>query len=214
MLSPRRDSIEDSEPAVLRGCGSLTTQRYPSTPHLDVFLVKNNGSTNEPNGIVTTDNYLKTPLNSTPKLSTFSTFAHHKSGVDLRYRDDPNPYKVSNIEEFKIQTQNPYKTKSTHQLNALNQLRSKGDQNGVIPYYEHEDERDGTRNGDSPLSSPGNHCNSNRSDAGLSRLSSITIRSGSSTQYENDSLKKFYAGSEASHNSGTRNILYTAISLY
>lgn len=64
--------------------------RYPSTPDLDIYLANDR-------------------RNEIPKLTTFGPTK--KSTVDLRYKDDPNPYKVSNIDELKIHTQNPFKTK-------------------------------------------------------------------------------------------------------
>ncbi|CAG7836207.1 unnamed protein product [Allacma fusca] len=77
-------------------------RHYTSTPHLDTFRGGNTFAGTKPM------NYGSNIPN--PYQSTFSTFAHHKSGVDLRYRDDPNPYKVSTIDEFRIKVQDPYKT--------------------------------------------------------------------------------------------------------
>jgi hypothetical protein len=62
------------------------------------------------------------PPSYMPK-TTMSTFAsHHKSGADLRFfRDDPNPYKVSDIGEYRIQVQDPFVPKS---LNRSQQVLS------------------------------------------------------------------------------------------
>lgn len=99
----------------LSGDEQSFVRRYPSTSHLDKYRTapnpKNNKSTVLLNASSTNINLM--PPSYMPK-TTLSTFASHKSGTDLRYRDDPNPYKVSNIGEYRIQVQDPFVPKSLH----------------------------------------------------------------------------------------------------
>jgi len=117
---------------------SKTLRHYPSTPQLETFRVVNRSASS----VTPSDNYLSTPIKNNPvMMSSFSTFAnnnnnhlHHKSGNDMRYRDDPNPYKVSEIDEYCIQVHDPYRAKSTNQLNRLSRSSTH--------YYEEQDDLD------------------------------------------------------------------------
>ncbi|ODN01243.1 hypothetical protein Ocin01_05438 [Orchesella cincta] len=102
-------------------------RHYPSTPHLDTFRGGNSvspGSTHRSfnhhplSGAASNMNLLS---HSYMPKTTFSTFQQQKkstSGVGLsqgnngndsyRYQDDPNPYKVSTIDEYRIKVNDPF----------------------------------------------------------------------------------------------------------
>ena len=135
MLTSRRTSSSTVEGDESQG----QLRHYPSTPHLETFRVVGRSVSN----VNPVSNYMKSPImngvGGKPLLSTFSTFAHHKSGTDLRYRGDPNPYKVSDIEEFRIQVHDPYKTRSTTHLNKPNLHSNNGSHRGSVTYYNEDD---------------------------------------------------------------------------
>jgi len=86
-------------------------RHYPSTPHLDTLRANKNTSTVLLNAA---SNLNLSPTSYMPK-TTLSTFASHgKSKSDVRFRDDPNPYKVSEIEKYRIKVHDPYVPKSHH----------------------------------------------------------------------------------------------------
>lgn len=126
-------SVNGSEASSEESVGTHGLSRHLSTPHLETFRIIRSASSVTP-----VNNYIQTPV----PMSSFSTFTQSKSRPDLSLQDDPNPYSVSRIDEFRIQVQDPYKIrmKSTNQLNSP--LPSQ--RNSSVHYYqeleEYEDE--------------------------------------------------------------------------
>ncbi|XP_035708671.1 uncharacterized protein LOC110850741 isoform X2 [Folsomia candida] len=102
----------------LSGDEQTFIRHYPSTSHLDKYRTAPNPKINNNKSTVllnaSSSNLNLMPPSYMPK-TTMSTFASHKSSnADLRYRDDPNPYKVSDIGEYRIKVQDPFVPKSLH----------------------------------------------------------------------------------------------------
>src|SRR5581483_3900519 len=101
-------------------------RHYPSTSHLDKYRttpnpkLSKNGNNNKSTVLLNASNSnLNLMSHSYMPKTTMSTFASHKSGTDLRYKDDPSPYKVSDIGEYRIKVQDPFVPKSLNRSQVL-----------------------------------------------------------------------------------------------
>lgn len=128
-MSGRHNSMMEDRSSFLR--------HYPSTPHLDSFTtskakVSSTASIHRPfnnHAMTGTSSNVNLMAHSYMPKSTFSTFGqqkkpvpppksstlHHSNinnnihGIDRsRYQDDPNPYKVSTIDEYRIKVNDPF----------------------------------------------------------------------------------------------------------
>jgi len=158
LLSPSRRAVEtctkmstgETEPTTPTSTHRRPLSRHLSNPQLETFRVTRSASSVTP-----VNNYIQ-PQPSPVPMSSFSTFAHNKSRSELGrgVKDDPNPYSVSRIDEFRIQVQDPYRirTKSTIQLSSpapstrsssvhyYQELEDFEDEGVVVHPYVHPDE--------------------------------------------------------------------------
>jgi len=123
--------------------GKSTTylRHYTSTPHLHASF-RSNSSTFKPkdNTSGSHSTFIQQPYHESylPKTN-FSTFASQKSSIDIRYKDDPNPYKVSNIrngvdEAHRIRIQDPFSSRGKSQQ-CLSLYDEEETYNGTTPGF-------------------------------------------------------------------------------